>query len=135
MANPAIDTDFMIGTTEGGKVTLRSLGITNPHPIWRSGVTSIKLGDGSARVLGLAIVEWNFGFLQQAQRDVLRTYCTGASAHLFITTTTTEKIGGVENAAVAYEGECIWPAPDRPEDPQTGRRLEFVLTFRQLIPT
>lgn len=134
MANPAADTDFKIGTTLGGQVTLASLGISQPHPIWRGAVTSIKLGDNSARLLGAPVVEWDWGFITAAQRDALRTFCPGASAAVFITTPTTENISSVQNASVQYSAMMIWPAPDTPEDPQTGRRLNFKLTFRQLVP-
>lgn len=132
MANPAVDTDFKIGTTSGGKVTLASLSIPNPHPVWKDAVSKVKLGNNAARYLGAPVLEWHWGFLTAAQRDTLRTYCTGASADVFITTPTTNKSGGVSNVAVNYEAQMWWPSPETPEDPQTGRRLEFVLTFKQL---
>lgn len=135
MASPAVDNDFQLGTTLGGKQTLRVIGIPNPHPIWRGSVSSVKLGDNSARLLGAPVVEWHWGFLTQAQRDILRTYCPGASALVYITTPTTENVAAVPNAGVAYSGQMIWPAPDVAEDPATGRRLEFKLIIRQLIPT
>jgi hypothetical protein len=136
MANPALSTDFKIATYAagtGGLVTLKSLGIPNPHPIWKPGVQSIKLGDNSARTLGSPVVEWHWGFLQQAQRDMLRTYCTGASASVYIVTTTTENVSSVPNVSKTYLAQMIWPAPNTPEDPQTGRRLEFMILFRQLV--
>ena len=136
MANPATNNDFQIASKAsgvGGLVTLASLGIPNPHPIYRTGVQTVKLGDNSARVLGAPIVEWHWGFTQQSWRDTLRTYCTGASADVFIVTPTTENVSSVPNASQRFECQMIWPAPDKPEDPQTGRRLEFALIFRQLV--
>lgn len=136
MANPVVDGDFQIATFAAGTAglaTLKSLGVHNPNPIWRAGVTSVKLGDNSARILGAPVVEWEWGFVDQAERDVLRTYCPGASAAVYIWTPTTEKISGVSNAAQRYLAQMIWPAPDKPETPQAGRRAQFVIVFRQLV--
>jgi len=135
MANPALDTDFQISpyaSGTGGLVTLRSLGVSNPHPIYKAGVTKIKLGDRSARYLGAPNVSWNWGFVQNAERDILRTYCTGASASVYIWTPTIENVGTVPNAAQRFLAQLWWPDPDTPEDPQTGRRLNFVLNFYDL---
>lgn len=132
MANPAVNTDFQIATTLGGLTTLYALGITNPFPIYKPGVQAIKLGDNSARTLGSPLLEWHWGFLSQSQRDTLRTYIPGASAPLYIITPTTENIAGDPNAAQTYFCQAWWPAPNTPEAPQNGRRLEFVLTFKQL---
>ena len=133
MANPAVNTDFQISTTLGGLVTLRSLGVTNPHPIWQPAVARIKLGDNSARLTGAPYVTWQWGYIQSAERDILRGYCPNASALVYIWTPTTEKVSGVSNAAKRYQCQMLWPSPETPEDPQTGRRVQFVLLFRQLI--
>jgi hypothetical protein len=136
MANPAIETDFKIATYAsgtGGLVTLRSLSIPNPHPIWKEGVSKIGLGDNSSRLLGAPTVTWMWGFVQATWRDTLRGYCTGASAHVYIITPTTEKVGGVSNAAKTYDCQMWWPSPEIAEDPNAGRRLEFAITFKQLV--
>lgn len=136
MSNPAVIADFMIGTYAGGTggmVTLASLNIPMPKPIYRTAVSAIKLGDNSMRELGSPMVEWQFGFITQAQRDTLRTYCTGVSAQVYIKTPTTEKISGVSNAAQTFLAQMIWPAPNTPESPEAGRRLQFNLLFKQLV--
>ena len=136
MANPTVDTDFKIATFAAGVgalVTLASLGIPKPFPIYKTGVSTVKLGDNSARTLGSPMVVWQWGFLTAAQRDTLRTYCPGASASVYIVTPTTEKISSVSNAAQTFLCQMIWPAPDNPEAPQAGRRLEFPIVFRQLV--
>src|SRR3989304_2107087 len=133
MSNPAIDTDFQIATYSGGiasLVTLRSLGVTNPHPIWVPGVTSVKLGDNGSRILGSPAVLWQWGFISQFERAILRVYCPGAYANVYIITPTTEKIGSVSNVAKRYLSKMIWPPPSQPENPQAGRRLEFSTMFR-----
>src|SRR5271157_4523519 len=136
MSNPALNTDFQIATFAGGVgalVTLASLGVSNPHPVWLASVSRAKLGDNSARLLGAPTVQWQWGFISQAARDQLRTFCTGASAPVIIITPTTETITAVPNASQRYSCQMIWPAPDTAEDPQTGRRLQFNIIFRQLI--
>ena len=136
MANPTVDSDFKIATQAAGVgalVTLKSLGIPNPHPIYNPGVGVVKLGDRSARTLGAPSLQWHWGFVTYAQRDTLRTYCPGASAPVYIVSPTTEKVSGVSNAAQTYLCQMWWPAPLTPEDPQTGRRLQFVISFWQLV--
>lgn len=135
MSNPTTILDFQIATAlEGvaGLVTLRSLGISNPRPVYKTGVTAVDLGDNSSRILGAPQVAWAWGFISQVQRDALREYCPGASADVLIVTPTTEKILTEENAAQTFSAKMLWPAPLTPENPIAGRRLEFVLIFRQL---
>jgi len=136
MTNPSIDTDYQIATYAdgvGALVTLKSLGISNPHPLWYPAVSKVKLGNNSARLLGAPYVEWRWGYMQSGERDILRTYCKNASALVYIWTPTTEKVSGVSNAAARYQAQMIWPAPEMPEDPQTGRRVQFSIIFRQLV--
>ena len=133
MANPATNEDFMIGTTLESMVTLASLGIPNPHPIYGQGVQSIKLGNNSARTIGAPVLIWAWGFITQAQRDTLRTYITGASAALYIRSVTTEVVDDEPNGAQDFLAQSWWPSPNTPEDPQTGRRLEFQIIHRQLV--
>ena len=136
MANPATNDDFKIATLAsgvGGLVTLASLNIPNPLPIWSPGVSAVDLGDNSSRTLGSPTVTWHWGFISAACRDILRAYCPGASADVFITTPTTEKVTGVSNASARYECQMVWPAPTTPESPVAGRRLEFSIVFRQLV--
>lgn len=136
MANPAVNSDFQVSTQAGGTgglVTLASLGIVNPHPIWIPAVSKAKLGNNAARLLGLPQVVWSWGFIQGVQRDILKTYCPGASADVFIITPTVDVVSSVPNASQRYECQLIWESPETPEDPQTGRRISFSITFRQLV--
>lgn len=136
MANPTTNEDYQIATLAAGipgLVTLASLGIANPHPVYLSGTYKVKLGDNSARLLGLPRVTWAWGFVQQTWRDTLRTYCPGASAKVYIVTPTIDKVDDIPNASQLFLAEMIWPDPENPENPQTGRRLEFGILFRQMV--
>ena len=138
MANPAVIADFQIATQASGVaglVTLASLGIPMPHPIYKAGVSKVKLGNNAARYLGAPTLEWMWGFITQAQRDTLRGFIPGASADLFIITPTTENVGSVPNASQRYECQAWYPDPEQAEDPSTGRRLQFIITFKQLVST
>ena len=139
MSNPALPTDYQIGTYVGGTgglVTLQSLSIPNPHPIYRTAAQKVKLGDNSARSLGAPFVEWQWDWLSQVSRDKLRIYVPGASAQIYIITPTVENSSGyvgTPNISKRFLGQAWWPDPDTPEDPNTGRRLKFVLTIKQLV--
>jgi hypothetical protein len=136
MANPATNVDFKLASYAGGVgalATLASLGVSNPHPIWQPAVSRIKLGDNSGRLLGAPTVQWQWGFVKQDPRDALRVFCPGASAQVYIVTPTTETVAGVPNASARYLAQMWWPSPDIAEDPNTGRRLQFMILFKQLI--
>ena len=136
MANPQTDNDFKIcayASGVGGLVTLASLGIPNPKPIWLPAVSVAKLGDNSARLLGAVNVKWSWGFLSQTARDALRVFCAGASAPMIIVTPTTETVTTVPNASARYSCQMWWPAPTTPESPDAGRRVAFDLLFKQLV--
>jgi hypothetical protein len=136
MSNPAIDTDFQIATYAagiGGLATLRSLGVPNPRPVWVPAVDAADLGDNSVRWLGAPVVMWRWGFVSQTARDVLKTFCPGAGARVYVVTPTTENLGGVPNAPKTYLSQMIWVKPSAPENPQAGRRLEFQILFRQMV--
>jgi hypothetical protein len=136
MASPSIDTDYQIATFASGTAglaTLASLGIPNPHPVWKPAVSVGKAGDNSGRLLGAPWVTWQWGFISQAVRDILRTYCVGATAQVYIWTPTTENVSTVPNARQRYLAQLWWPAPMKEENPDAGRRLQFELVFKQLV--
>lgn len=87
----------------------------------------IDLGDASVRGVGYARAEWRWGFLTRAQRDQLRTFCTGASAAVKIRT----KIMDSADSYSYFTGVMIWPSLDEERD--AGRRPDFVIKFRQLV--
>src|SRR5271157_3915717 len=111
MPNPSINSDYQIATFAGGVgalVTLASLSVPNPHPVWKASVSRAKLGDNSARLLGAPTVAWQWGFISQAARDQLRAYCPGASANVIIWTPTTETVSTIPNASARYSCQMWW---------------------------
>lgn len=116
---------FMIGTAYATLTNLEALNIPAPRSIWRPYAALADLSDKTVRGLGSPVVVWEWGFLTQAQRDALRTYCTGASSNVWIKTQTMDSAA----AYVYYSGVMIWPEQ---EDYAASRRLNFTLIFRQL---
>jgi len=87
---------------------------------------AIPLGSGKSRGAGKPSAVWHYDFLPLAMRTVLRAFCTGKSADVFIRT--------LINDADAFEyfsAVMMWP--DGKEDKQAGRRLNFNIEHKFLI--
>jgi hypothetical protein len=118
---------YKIGTSLVGMVTLDSLGIPDPKGIYRPYTEAVNLGDGTVRGAGYPTAEWQWGFLTQTQREALRDYCAGASASVYIETTTTENSDEYKD----FLAVMIWPEEE--ERTSAMRRLEFSVQFRQMV--
>ena len=119
--------DYEIGSTYGGMTNVEELTTPLPAPksTFRPYSQLIRLGNGTARGGGWAVATWRFGFLSQAQRDQLRTFCTGASSSVYIKTRKNDST----DAYQVYTAVMIWPEE---EEKQAGRRLDFVIQFVNL---
>lgn|SRR5574340_527964 len=126
----ATQNKFRIGSSVGGMVTLESLGIEDPKWDYEFYAVPVLLGDGLVRGVGAPIARWRWGSLGQAERNLLRTYCTGASAAVYIETRIKDKIGATADAFDEFTANMIWPAA---EDWQGGRRIGFEIMFRNLV--
>lgn len=116
--------EFKIGATVEGMVTLTSLGIPAPKYEYGKYSGEIVLGDGTARGVGLPLTAWHWGFLTPAQRDALRTYCTGKSAIVYIRTIKDD------GTYADYQAVMIWA---NQEERQAGRIIDFTLDFRNMV--
>ena len=106
---------------------LTALNVSHPKGYFRPFVEQRRLGNGQLRNLGRPVATWTWGLVARAQRDVLRTYCTGPSASVYIRTSTNES----GDTFATYSAIVDWPDES---DRQSGRRLNFVLTFGSLVP-
>jgi hypothetical protein len=88
----------------------------------------IVLGNGANRGVGLPVAIWHWGYLTRAQRDLLRAFCTGASATIFIETRTNDTVDVFDQ----FTTMMIWPLE---ENKDAGRRIDFVIEFRNLVAT
>ncbi len=118
--------DYEIGASYGAMVNLESLtaAVNPPKSSFRPNSQRQQLGDGTVRGGGWATAEWRWGFVTQAQRDQLRTFCTGASSEVYIKTRKNDA-----DAYQVYTAVMIWPEV---EEKIAGRRLDFVIQFQNL---
>lgn len=81
-----------IGATQVALVTLDSLGIPDPKMIYLEGEEAADLWSVQARILGLPIVIWDWGYVERAWRTSLRAYCASPaiSSEVYIETQTNE---------------------------------------------
>jgi len=120
--------DYRIGATLAGMTNLENLTPPLPAPksYFRPFYESITLADGSIRGMGSPVASWRWGVLSRAQRDALRVFCTSKSATVYIRTRKTDSA----DAYTDYRAIMIWPDD---EERDAGRRLDFLIEFRQLV--
>ncbi len=121
--------NFKIGTTLEGITSLDALTtwIPDPKTEFRFYSKQLDLGSGLKRGAGWPITTWTYGFLTQAQREQLRTFCTTASAEVYIQTRTRdEDTGETPSLFKIYKAVMTWPEH---EEYRASRRLDFVITF------
>lgn len=118
---------YEIGATGPGLVNVESLTVPLPAPkgIFQDYTEVIELGDGTVRGVGFPAAVWRWGFLTQAQRDQLRTFCTGASNEVYIKTRTNDSA----DSYGLYTAVMVWPT----EEKDAQRRLDFAVLFRHLV--
>lgn len=121
---------FKIGTTLAGITTLDALTtfVPDPKTSFRSYSKLLDLGSGLKRGAGWPTAEWNYGFLTQAQREQLRTFCAGASAEVFITTRTRDE-DNEDSLFKTFKAVMIWPEE---EDYRNSRRVDVTIKFTRL---
>jgi len=93
-----------------------------PRPPLKLFVELSQMASGKFVGRGLPTITWAWGFITQAQRDQLRSFCPGASAIIYIDTIS------LENADQFRQYKCIMKWPEE-EDRQTTRRVSFNLEF------
>ena len=117
--------EYEIGSTYGGMANLGELSTPVPAPARTFKPYSVRkpLGDGTVRGLGFAQATWRWGYLTQDQRDQLRTFCSGASAGVYIKT---RKNDGTYQV---YSAVMVWPDE---EEFKNGKVLDFSIQFIQM---
>jgi len=120
--------EFKIGATLGGMVNVEELAVPLPAPrsTYRRYATVVELGDRSARGYGNPSATWRWAVLTLAQRDQLKTFCSGASAQVYIRT---KKRDDTEEWA-NFLCWMIWPEE---EEVLAGRVLDIEIQFRDMV--
>lgn len=101
--------------------------VTPPKSTFSPYTSVVELADGSKRGIGAPVATWHWDILPQTMRDQLRTFCTGASASVYIRTKTKDN----SMAAKYYLCQMIWPVTS--EETNARRRPDFTIEFRQLV--
>lgn len=86
----------------------------------------IELADGSKRGVGAPVATWHWGFIPRLMRDQLRTFCTGASASVYIRTYTKDVAGAIKY----FQCQMIWPSNE--EETDNTKAIDLTIEFRQL---
>ena len=122
----ALANAYQIATTLPGLATLESLGVTVPRSEYQPYTEAVSLGDGTVRGAGAPFAKWLWDYLPQDQRDILRTYCTDASAEIYIETRTVDTLDVWDQ----FSAVMVWPTQEQREN---FVRLEFAIEFRYLV--
>lgn len=122
--------NYKIGSSLGTLTSLDLLAtpIVDPKHVAHNYSSQDDLADGSVRGMGWPFIEWRYGYVTQAQRDMFRTFCPSSSSIVYIRTKQNESADGFKT----YRAVMIWPLN---EDKRAGRRMDFILMFRQLLET
>ena len=128
--------DAFAGSSSGNSISgvnlknLKSLStpVDYPKHVYSPGSDYKELGNGGLRLLGSPQATWRWGILRrttsaQAQRDMLRTFCTGASAAVVIRT----RVSDNADEYKYFSCQVLWP--QGAEDKDAGRRVGFELRF------
>ena len=98
-----------------------------PKSTFFPSASKVTLADGSDRAVGAPTATWHWGFLRQTQRDMLRTFCPGTSATVYIRTYTKD----LTSAPKYYQAVMHWPTDA--EETDASRRIDFTIKFDQMV--
>jgi hypothetical protein len=118
--------DFEIGATSS---TTNIESLTTPLPEPKSSylpyARTNNKGNGGVRGVGSPVAQWSFAVLSIEQYNQLKTFCTGASADVYIRT----KLD--DDTYADFQAIMIWP--NEPQDRWYGERKNFTVLFRNLV--
>lgn len=107
---------FAIGTTYGGLTNVESLTtkapLMAPKPMYMAYSTSVQLGNGGRRGLGLPVIIWDFGYIYTDMLTALRVICPGAYADVYIRSRLESGNPTSSAAYTYYQATMIWPELD-----------------------
>jgi len=83
---PLTPTTFELGTTLGGIASLASLGLLAPESQYIDFSQRVVSADGIAHGLGYPSAVWHYGFMSQAEYDILRGIIPSLGKAIFIST-------------------------------------------------
>ena len=90
----------------------------------------IKLGDGSKKGRGYPSAQWSWHGISELDREVLRTFCAGLSADVYICTPTNETSGG-DRVWINASATMNWMEAD--EEKNSDHTLDFQIEFTGMV--
>lgn len=117
---------FKIGSTSS---TTALDALTTPLPDPKSTYfaysRTVGKGNGGALGVGAPVASWTFPVLSIEQYNQLRTFCSGASAEIYISTKLDDD--------TFDDFSCTMIVPNDPQDRWYGERKNYTVTFRNLV--
>lgn len=120
--------EYKIGTTFAGMVNLEALSpaVPAPYSTFKLFKNQVALGDGTIKGIGYPSATWTWAFLTNAQRNVLKGYCSGSSASVYIHTQKNQTDAIYDD----YLCVMVWPEEETVEN---HYKLDFTITFIGLV--
>lgn len=122
---------YMISSTSGSgtlkDLALLSTPVSYPKGLFVPYSKLLDLGNGLQRGGGWSTVTWHWEIISPAERNQLKTFCTGQSSSVWIVTRVND-----QDLFQYFTASMIWP---QNEQRDFLRRASFDILFRQLIPT
>jgi hypothetical protein len=121
--------NFMIGLTSGSMVNLNALAtpIDDPKSTFQPYADKVKLVSGLYRGIGFPTATWLWDITTRPMRDMLRAFCPGQSAWVYIRTRTMDTADSYAN----YLAVMVWPIQDEARDAE--RRTTLTIKFENMI--
>lgn len=127
---------YEIGTARGSMTNLESLAtpVRPPKFSYEPYSKPLPLGNGTIRGGGWPKTKWHWDQLTAAERDQLRTFCSGASAQVYIRTRV--NANSTSPAQVDqykyFSAVMIWPNPEGDRE-MGGLRMNFEIQFQAMV--
>jgi hypothetical protein len=86
-----------------------------------------QLISGLVRGVGYPNCTWTWSIITREQRDILRTFCPGKSANVYIRTKTMD----LADSYHTYSAIMVWPTQQEERDFQ--RRVGLSISFKTLV--
>lgn len=115
-----------IGTTIENLASLKSLGVTPPLQSFKPFSVAIETADGGAVGEGWGVDEWGWNVITNAERAILRAFCTGLSADVIIRTYNDSL---TTPAWRVYRAKMLW-TPEAEERVLNDSRFKFLVVFK-----
>ncbi len=121
--------DFRIGTTQANMTNIENLSVPLPVPraVFRDYAETVMAASGRAYGRGYPSCQWIFSLLTSEQRQQLKSFCSGASAQVYIRTLNNNDV------YADYQAIMHWPDEEERDASKRRDRLELTVTFTHLV--